>query len=277
MDSSPVISIVVPLYNKAAYVRDCLDSLLAQTVGDALEVIVVDDCSTDNGVALVEEYVQTDGRVQLIRLPANAGPAAAQNAGLDAARGDFVGIVGADDWVDPEMYEMLLNLLQKTPDTACARCGQMIETASEAIERSYAPVDGAIAFGAGLYQQMFGQIERSLLSAANALYRKSVLDELSLRFDEELRNMEDVLFNACLFATDAKVIFSAQPFYHIREVAGSLSRAPKALRESYHILVRRIKKLEQTNAVARKYRRSFWVYRTVILATIARGWLHSSP
>jgi len=90
-----------------------------------------------------------------------------------------------------------------------------------------------------------------------------------------MRNLEDVLFNARLFAADVTVVFTPEPLYHIRETPGSLSRAPKALRKSYRMLVRRIKELEQTNAVARRHRWAFWVYRAVVLATIVRGWLRS--
>ena len=94
----PVVSVIVPTYNAGEFVAQCLDSVLGQTMGD-FELICVDDGSTDDTWAIVEERAQRDGRVAALR-QANAGPGAARNAGLERACGRYVYCLDADDYLD---------------------------------------------------------------------------------------------------------------------------------------------------------------------------------
>ena len=98
----PIVSVIVPIYNAAAYLHECVDSILAQTVTD-LEVILVDDGSTDESPAICDEYEKADTRVRVIHKP-NGRAASARNAGLAVASGEYVAFVDADDWIDPAMY-----------------------------------------------------------------------------------------------------------------------------------------------------------------------------
>jgi len=262
---------------------------------DDFEVIVVDDCSTDLSVSVVREYIRRDSRVRMARLPANGGPSAARNVGLSLASGEFVGFVDADDWVAPGMYAELLSLVQRT-QAASARCGQTIETISGRFTRAYVPdqepdgdfdgvllgrfsqgpgkeFDEEVVLGYELYRAMFGDICKPLLSACNALYLRSVLDAANIRFDEDMYNLEDVLFNAQFFATNPLVAFSPQPLYHIWTTEGSLSRTSSRLKESYAVLVRRIRELEEENLLAKGYRQSFQVYRAAVPMAAMRTWL----
>lgn len=104
-EKKPLISVVVPVYNVEKYLPKCLDSLLAQTWQE-LEIIVVDDGSPDNSWDIMQEYARRDSRVRLIRQK-NGGLSAARNAGVEAARGEWIGFLDSDDYVAPEMYERL--------------------------------------------------------------------------------------------------------------------------------------------------------------------------
>ncbi|MBT9449576.1 glycosyltransferase family 2 protein [Akkermansia glycaniphila] len=108
---SPLISIVVPVYNVASYLRECLESILEQTY-ENLEVICVNDGSTDGSLAILEEYRSRDSRVRVISKP-NAGYGHTMNMGMDAATGDYLGIVESDDFIEPRMYEILMTAQQK--------------------------------------------------------------------------------------------------------------------------------------------------------------------
>ena len=96
------ISVIVPVYRVAAYVRQCLDSIAAQTLGD-IEVLCVDDCGGDGSMAIVQEFAGKDDRFRILRHDRNRGQGAGRNTGLDAARGDYVAFVDADDWIEPDM------------------------------------------------------------------------------------------------------------------------------------------------------------------------------
>ena len=105
----PLVTIIVPVYNVEAYLPRCLDSLLAQTHA-RLEIILVDDGSSDRSGVICDDYARADGRIQVLH-QANGGLSRARNAGIDLARGRYLGFVDSDDWVDPRYVETLLRLL----------------------------------------------------------------------------------------------------------------------------------------------------------------------
>lgn len=102
----PAVSVVVPVYNAERYLRRCLDGLRAQTMAPDMELIFVDDGSTDGSLAILRSLEAEDPSVRVIRQP-NAGVSAARNAGARAARGAYVGFVDADDRIEPTMFEVL--------------------------------------------------------------------------------------------------------------------------------------------------------------------------
>ncbi len=103
----PEISIIVPIYNMEAYLERCLDSLLNQTLKN-IEIIAVNDGSIDNSLEILKKYSAKDNRIILIN-QSNSGVSAARNKGIQKADGNFIGFVDPDDWVDHDMYEVLLN------------------------------------------------------------------------------------------------------------------------------------------------------------------------
>ena len=110
-----LISIIVPVYKVEAYLRKCIDSILNQTYKN-LQIILVDDGSPDNSGAICDEYAQKDNRIQVIHKE-NGGVTSARQAGLDLVKGEYVGFVDSDDWIEANMYEeMLENLIQTGAD-----------------------------------------------------------------------------------------------------------------------------------------------------------------
>lgn len=103
----PKVSVIVPVYNVEKYLQKCLESILEQTLED-IEIICIDDGSTDNSGKILDRYAAQDRRVKVIHRR-NAGYGAAMNAGLDIAQGKYVGIVESDDCIKPKMYQALYN------------------------------------------------------------------------------------------------------------------------------------------------------------------------
>lgn len=118
----PLISIIVPVYNVENYLRKCLDSIVNQTYKN-LEIILIDDGSDDNSDKICDEYATKDNRIVVIH-KINGGLSDARNAGLEIAKGEYIGFVDSDDYISEDMYEFLYNLaIENDLDVAmCASC-----------------------------------------------------------------------------------------------------------------------------------------------------------
>lgn len=101
------VSVIVPVYNTEQYLKECVDSLLKQTLTD-LEIILIDDGSPDNSACICDEYAKLDSRVKVIHKE-NGGLSSARNAALDICKGEYIGFVDSDDFVEPTMFEELYN------------------------------------------------------------------------------------------------------------------------------------------------------------------------
>jgi len=141
-----MISVIVPVYNVEPYLRKCLNSILAQTYRD-LEILVIDDGSTDGSGRICDEYGEKDNRIKVFHTE-NKGLSCARNLGLDNANGDWIGFVDSDDWIEPDMYELLLRKAEETganiiacgcytefkSSTICHQASQKIVNNTEAVE-----------------------------------------------------------------------------------------------------------------------------------------------
>lgn len=136
----PLISVIIPAYNVADYLSRCLDSLLVQSWKE-LELIVVDDGSTDGTSGLADDYTLRDSRVRVIH-QANGGVSSARNAGLAASRGELIGFTDGDDWVKPDYLESLAETLLRQ-NAEMAVCGYVEEL----------PVPGAAPLIRGTHPQ----------------------------------------------------------------------------------------------------------------------------
>ena len=112
------VSVLVAAYNAETTIRRCLDSLLQQTLGD-VEVVCVDDCSTDSTREILQDYANKDCRVKVLRTEENSGQAVARNIGLKAATKPFVCMVDADDWLSADALESAMDVFEQYPQTDC--------------------------------------------------------------------------------------------------------------------------------------------------------------
>ena len=105
------ISVIVPIYNVEHYLSRCIDSIINQSFYN-MEIILVDDGSTDGSSSLCDYYAERDGRIRVIHQQ-NYGLVLARKVGIQNAVGKYVGFVDADDWIEPDFYEILYNALEK--------------------------------------------------------------------------------------------------------------------------------------------------------------------
>lgn len=121
MESLPLISIIVPVYNVETYLNECVQSIINQTYRN-IEVILIDDGSTDNCPAICDAFAVQDTRVRVIHKE-NGGQSTARNVGLKVARGEFIGFVDSDDFIAPEMFETLINGFSGHQEIGVCACG----------------------------------------------------------------------------------------------------------------------------------------------------------
>lgn len=125
--NNPKVSIIMPVYNVEKYLKKCLNSLINQTLDD-IEIICVNDGSTDNSDKILQEFAQKDSRIKILT-QSNKGQSVARNLAIENANGEYLGFVDSDDWVDLDYFEKLYNIAIKYDcDIACAgfkRCGNL--------------------------------------------------------------------------------------------------------------------------------------------------------
>lgn len=138
MNNNPTISVITPVYNVSKYLDRCIESIINQTF-DNFELILVDDGSTDDSGEKCDSWADKDSRIKIIHQK-NAGAGAARNVGLTMATGDYIAFVDSDDWIELDMYETLIKLLQDFPMADIAICDTHWTTSSKAnIKRSEDP------------------------------------------------------------------------------------------------------------------------------------------
>lgn len=205
----PKVSIILPVYNVAPYLRQSLDSIIAQTLED-IEIICVDDGSTDESGKILDEYKEKDDRIKVIHKK-NAGTGAARNDGLKIATGECIGFVDPDDWILPNMYERLYDILQEKNLDIVMFTPDVFNDQTQKHEGFLYFQDSN--FPKNLDDKIFNKDDISPFSYPmcvwNKLYRKQLFDENNIDFAEGL-DFEDhkVIF---------KSLFTAKRIYFIRE------------------------------------------------------------
>lgn len=225
--TTPLISVIVPVYRVEEYLERCVKSILSQTYKN-LEVILVDDGSPDQCPAICDACAEKDARVKVIHQE-NKGLSGARNAGIDAASGEYLAFVDSDDYVSPHFIEELYQLLQ---DTGCA-IGQC--------RFSYVKGDGLVeegdsAFciyrGESLMEQLYGPEEKAtcFVVAWNKLYWAELFKETGIRYPEG-RIHEDEATTYRLFHEAKKLAFLDRALYgYYTENGGSITSVFSAKR-----------------------------------------------
>lgn len=184
------VSVIVPIYNVEKFLPACIQSLIDQTYKN-LEILLVDDGSPDGSGAICDEFAAKDDRIVVIHKE-NGGASSARNAGLDAATGDYIAFVDGDDYIQPDMYEFLMDILLKY-DADISRCGMV-------------RITGDIREEWGIYtkEPVIRNTKESIcdvgeaygilpVSPCNKIFKKSVIE--NVRFDTRFVYAEDTLFN----------------------------------------------------------------------------------
>lgn len=214
----PSLSVIVPVYNKALFLEQCVASILGQTHAD-LEVLLINDGSTDHSGALCDDLAAHDSRVKVWHQP-NSGVSAARNAGLAVAQGEYIGFVDADDCVEPSMYQILLrNARQHRAEVAAGRTAKHLP--GKAVSETGTATTQTTVF---TRQQAVAALLREEISGSvcDKLYLRTVL--VGIRFKGNI--YEDVHFNFQVLLQCHHFAFDTTVVYHylVRNNSVSVSK-----------------------------------------------------
>lgn len=214
-----LVSVIIPIYNSATYMQPCVESVLQQTYR-SIEIILVNDGSTDLSEQICKRYAEDDQRVCVITKE-NGGPGSARNTGLDSAKGELVCFVDCDDILAEEAIEIMVGEINKGFDIVQCRSYKVYADSRE--DKEFWPCERIeLEKIDGMKNYLYAARPIIKFSVWAKLIRKNVIG--SLRFSD-LRIREDVLFNAYLIDRCMKLVYIPQTLYYVTIRESSVSRS----------------------------------------------------
>lgn len=248
-DRPPLVSVIVPVYNVEKYLRECLDSVLGQTLRD-IEIICVNDCTKDHSREILREYEAADSRLRVIDKPQNEGLAAARNTGLEAARGEFVLFVDSDDVVNKELCE-------KTYRKATAEGLDLVIFDYDQFREDGTHAPGGPFWSKKTFSPEMSHDEKlqslacTFVSAWTKLSRRSLFLENGIRFPTKIAHGEDVLCHWQVICLSKKPGYLREVLYHWRVNPNSITHRKKKVWHSSVVTHETIKDFLQERGLYR--------------------------
>lgn len=202
------ISVIIPVYQAKEYLNRCLDSVLGQTY-ENLQIILVDDGSTDGSAEVCDEYAKKDERVIVIH-KTNGGVSNARNAGLDCVEGDYIGFIDSDDYIELDMYENLVKLMVE--NCADIACGSMVHYDEFGAWFMPEHPDVLCCTGVEAIKSMFANDCEPSGYLVNKLYKKELF--VGKKFDATIKVREDSFLMWELFFSSSRVVCKDLRKYH---------------------------------------------------------------
>ncbi|QUO31253.1 glycosyltransferase family 2 protein [Faecalicatena sp. Marseille-Q4148] len=204
------VSIIVPVYNASKTIKRCLNSIIHQTYSN-IEIVLVNDGSSDDSLFICEKVSQNDKRVKIINQK-NSGVSTARNKGMENSTGEWLMFVDSDDWIESNTVYSMLELMKNQEASYgvysfLAKYPTM--TQKLCIDDScYTPTDLLSRF------QSVKNIEAIVCSVCNKIYPRSIIMDNNIRFSKEIKFGEDFIFNSQILPYTKKIVTSSELFYH---------------------------------------------------------------
>lgn len=227
--SHPLISVIVPVYNVEAYLKECVNSIRNQTY-QKLEILLIDDGSPDHSGQLCDLLAQEDSRIRVIHKE-NGGLSSARNTGIEAATGEYLSFVDSDDWIDPQMYERLYHLIETHGAQVAA--GGLQTSLGYHFNPAYPTCAEIELFSRTDALREVTRNQKITNSVCDKLWKKSLFD--TVRFPEG-EYFEDIKTSyKCLEKADI-IAYDPRPAYIYRMTEDSISRGqfhPRMFEDAY--------------------------------------------
>lgn len=232
------VSVIIPIYNTAEYLRKCLDSVCGQTYQE-LEIICVDDGSTDGSGKIADEYAGNDMRIKVIHKK-NGGESSARNVGLRNSTGKYIAFVDCDDWLEPEMYEKMVYAMEKeSVDMVLCSYFRSTEEGCCPMENEK-PVSESVFDRKRLFQYVYQRDSYRGVGAWiwSKLYRRELLysNGSMISFDETRRLGGDTLFFIQAALNVERALYLPRAFYHYYQRGNSTMHSMDDLDLAFEIV-----------------------------------------
>lgn len=215
MSEKPLISIIIPIYNVEKYLGKCIESIVNQAYQN-IEIILIDDGSTDSCPLLCDSWVKLDARVKVIH-KSNGGLSDARNAGMHIAHGDYVAFIDSDDWIETDAFEKMLNrMLEDNSDVVS--CGvKWVSDDDDVLYEVSVEADEVIDTHAAMSEII---ADRKLKQHVwNKLYKRDLIEDIPF---EKGKYHEDIFWSYQVFGRAKKVSLMKESFYHYVQRSNSI-------------------------------------------------------
>lgn len=269
------VSLIIPIYNTNSYLHKCLSSAISQTYHN-MEIICIDDGSTDGSDKILDEFAQKDQRIIAIHQK-NTGESGARNAGLRIASGDYIGFMDCDDWIEANMYESLVNAIEQyNVDIAASSWIKEGEAYSLLIKNKYKVPRGIINQEQLMNYVYQRDAYQGFAYMWDKLYKRELIYNAKgnfVHFNEKLILGGDVLFLAQMLLNAQSAVYIDENFYHYRQKKmGGCHTENVRLRMDWIESYRMIIKMFETASVNEKiliWVKRFLAYHSSNVAEIA--------
>jgi glycosyltransferase involved in cell wall biosynthesis len=234
------VSVLVPVYNTSVYLKRCLDSIVSQTL-KTIEIIIVDDGSIDESPLIIKEYEEKDKRITVITKP-NGGLSSARNRGIEAARGEYILHIDSDDWIEPDMCEILFNEARK--NNADIVTSDVYFEFQKTAKVKHEPYHYICDRGAILKCFTF---RKGINSVWNKLISRKLYINNNIRHYEDISLGEDSSALLRLFLFSNRLVCINEAFYHYDLRTSGMTRNARKDVMQYLIAVNRVERFYKDN------------------------------
>ena len=212
----PLVSVIVPVFNAGDHLNTCLDSIVTQTY-DNLEIIIINDGSTDMSPEVCDHYEKNDSRITVIHKD-NRGVSSARNVGLEKARGDYISFVDSDDWLELDAYEHLVECALNHGVDAVIFEYFVDYKDGKTIHKNYNELNGFMTRSEAI-ETTISSVNRF---ACSKLYAKKLIQ--NIQFNQNIHIGEDTLFSCVALNNADSIYYTAKPLYHYVQSDASATR-----------------------------------------------------
>ncbi|MBQ7257227.1 MAG: glycosyltransferase [Abditibacteriota bacterium] len=274
----PKISVIVPVYNTEKYIKRAVDSILNQTFKD-LDIILIDDGSTDQSGVICDEYAKKDSRIVVVHHQKNMGVSIARNIGIDIATGEYIAFADSDDYIENDMYEILYNVAEKEK-ADMVNCGvRIFDNNREYIGTDFRTQPNKVMGRKEILDYLSSFNVQYISLSCTKLIRRYFITENDIRFYPHLQVQENFIFVLELLLKAESMYFIDKPLYNYvkRENSLTTKKYRNKIYNLFNIAYLRVKHLYENADITGHEKQMQFYFSRYLLSVIKRIKYYEAP